>query len=46
MLRYFAGLSVEQTATVMRCASGTVKALCSQGIARLRPLLDFETGET
>lgn len=35
-LRYFAGLSVTETAADMRCAEGTVKSLCSQAIAGLR----------
>ena len=36
ILRYFADLSVADTATAMGCAPGTVKALTSQGIAGLR----------
>ena len=36
VLRYFADMSVEQTAAVMKCAPGTVKALTSQGIAGLK----------
>ncbi len=35
-LRYFEGLSVEQSATVMKCAAGTVKATLSQAISNLR----------
>lgn len=41
-LRYFGDLSVEQTAEVMGCAAGTVKALTSQAMASLRGLLDRE----
>jgi RNA polymerase sigma-70 factor (ECF subfamily) len=36
VLRYFADLSVEQTADAMGCAPGTVKALTHQGITSLR----------
>ena len=35
-LRFLADLDVSQTALVMRCKEGTVRALTSQGIARLR----------
>lgn len=35
-MRYFAGLSVAETAAEMHCAEGTVKSLCSQAIAALR----------
>lgn len=41
-LRYFADLSVEQTAEVMGCAAGTVKALTSQAMTSLRGQLDQE----
>lgn len=41
-LRYFGDLSVEQTAEVMGCAAGTVKALTSQAMASLRARLDQE----
>lgn len=34
--RFYAGLSVAETAGVMRCAQGTVKALTSQALANLR----------
>lgn len=36
VLRYFEDLSVADTAVAMACAQGTVKALTSQAIARLR----------
>lgn len=48
VLRYFQDLSVADTARAMDCAPGTVKALTSQAIARLRahpslpPLVDQE----
>lgn len=44
LLRFFADLPVEQTAAVMGCAPGTVKALTSQAISQLRthPLLTPE----
>jgi len=35
LLRFFEELSLEQTAEVMKCAVGTVKATLSQAIARL-----------
>jgi RNA polymerase sigma-70 factor (ECF subfamily) len=37
---YFAGLSVAETAAVMRCAEGTVKSTLADARARLRPLLE------
>lgn len=42
ILRYFADLSVDDTAAAMTCAPGTVKALTSQGIAKLREHLTFD----
>ncbi len=36
VLRFFEGLSVEQTAGVMKCAAGTVKATVSQAVRSLR----------
>lgn len=51
-LRYYAGLSVAETAQVMGCAEGTVKSLTSAAIAKLRTLLpvdeppDDELGST
>ncbi len=36
LLRHYAGLSVRQTAEVMRCAEGTVKSLTYNGIEQLR----------
>lgn len=39
MLRFFADLSVEETADAMSCAPGTVKALTHQALARLRETL-------
>lgn len=39
VLRYFADLSVDQAATAMRCAPGTVKSLTSQAMERLRAAL-------
>ena len=41
-LRYFGDLTVEQTAEVMGCAPGTVKALTSQAMTSLRGFLDQE----
>jgi RNA polymerase sigma factor (sigma-70 family) len=37
---YFVGLSVAETAAVMRCAEGTVKSALSDARHRLRPLLE------
>jgi RNA polymerase sigma factor (sigma-70 family) len=37
---YFAGLSIAETAAVMRCAEGTVKSTLSDARDRLRPLLE------
>jgi RNA polymerase sigma-70 factor (sigma-E family) len=39
VLRYFADLSVEDTASAMRCAPGTVKSLTSKAIDGLRARL-------
>lgn len=39
--RYYAGLSVDETAHAMSCASGTVRALTSQAIAALRDRADL-----
>lgn len=36
VLRYYADLSITDTAEAMGCAPGTVTALCSQAVARLR----------
>jgi RNA polymerase sigma factor (sigma-70 family) len=37
---YYAGLTVAETAAVMRCAEGTVKSTLADARARLRPLLE------
>ena len=37
---YFVGLSVTETAAVMRCSEGTVKSTLSDARQRLRPLLE------
>jgi RNA polymerase sigma-70 factor (ECF subfamily) len=39
---YFAGLSVAETAAVMRCSEGTVKSTLSDARHRLRPLLEVD----
>jgi RNA polymerase sigma-70 factor (sigma-E family) len=44
-LRYYADFSVARTAQVMGCAEGTVKALTSQGIERLRSVLAEPTSD-
>ena len=38
VLRYYADLSVRDTAAVLGCAPGTVKALCAQAVSNLRGL--------
>lgn len=40
VLRYYAGLSVEEAATVLGCATGTVKSLTHSAINSLRLSLD------
>jgi RNA polymerase sigma-70 factor (sigma-E family) len=42
VLRYFADLSVDDTASVLGCAPGTVKSLTSQAITALRATFDVE----
>lgn len=42
MLRYFAGLSVSETAGVLECPEGTVKTLTHKAIATLRGLPQLE----
>jgi RNA polymerase sigma factor (sigma-70 family) len=42
VLRYFADLSVDDTAAALRCAPGTVKALTSQAITALRATFEVE----
>ena len=37
---YFVGLSIAETAAVMRCAEGTVKSTLADARARLRTLLE------
>ncbi|MEX2459443.1 MAG: hypothetical protein WD770_10720 [Actinomycetota bacterium] len=41
-MRYYADLSVEDTASALRKRPGTVRALTSQGFTRLRELLTKE----
>lgn len=41
---YFVGLSVAETAAVMRCAEGTVKSTLSDARARLKSLLEVRDG--
>jgi RNA polymerase sigma-70 factor (ECF subfamily) len=40
---YFAGLTVEQTAAVMRCSEGTVKSTLSDARGRLKNLLEVRS---
>ena len=40
VLRYYADLSVEETAAVMGCSTGAVKSHTSRAVARLREVLD------
>ena len=41
---YFVGLSVAETAAVMRCSDGTVKSSLFDARGRLRSLLEVEDG--
>lgn len=41
---YFVGLSVAETAAVMRCSEGTVKSTLSDARKRLRLLLEIDDG--
>ena len=45
LLRYFADLSIAETAKRMHCAEGTVKSLTSQAIAALKPAFDPEVND-
>jgi RNA polymerase sigma-70 factor (ECF subfamily) len=42
VLRHYAGFSVAEAAATLECAEGTVKSLTSQGLDRLRAVLDVE----
>ena len=46
VLRFFADLSVEQTATALGCATGTVKSYTFRALARLRDVLAADDNET
>lgn len=46
VLRYYCDLSVEQTAEVLRCSTGTVKSQTSRGLTSLRLRLESPTAET
>jgi RNA polymerase sigma-70 factor (sigma-E family) len=46
VLRYFSDLSVADTAAVLGCAEGTVKALTHQAVANLRGTLDLDLDVT
>jgi RNA polymerase sigma-70 factor (sigma-E family) len=41
-LRYYAGMSVSETAQVMGCAEGTVKSLTSAAVQKLRTILHID----
>ena len=45
MLRYWEGLSIEQTAALLRVAPGTVKSQASRGLAALREHVAPRHGE-
>ena len=45
VLRYFAGMSVAETAEALRTSEGTVKAHTSRAVARLRELLGEQITE-
>ena len=40
VLRYYLDLSIEETAALLGCSPGTVKAHCSRGLARARAKFD------
>lgn len=42
VLRYWEDLSVEETAQLMRCPTGTVKSLSTRGLKRLRVVLETQ----
>jgi RNA polymerase sigma-70 factor (sigma-E family) len=42
VLRFYADLSVERTAEIMRCRAGTVKSLVFKGLANLRGVIGDE----
>lgn len=42
VLRYYLGLTQEETATVLGCSTGTAKSQVSRGLGRLRDLLTAE----
>jgi RNA polymerase sigma-70 factor (sigma-E family) len=46
VLRFFADLTVEQTATALGCSTGTVKSYTSRALARLRDVLAGDENET
>jgi RNA polymerase sigma-70 factor (sigma-E family) len=46
VLRFFADLTVEQTATALGCSTGTVKSYTSRALARLRHVLAEHDNET
>ena len=43
VLRFYADLTIAQTAEALRCAEGTVKSLTSKAVAGMRRRLDDET---
>jgi DNA-directed RNA polymerase specialized sigma24 family protein len=40
VLRFFADLSIADTALALRCSEGTVKSYTNRALTRLRQLLD------
>lgn len=46
VLRYYCDLSVEQTAEILRCSTGTVKSQTSRGLRALRLHLESPTADT
>jgi DNA-directed RNA polymerase specialized sigma24 family protein len=46
VLRYIEGLSIDETASALRCTPAAVKSRAHRGLASLRSLLDQETAGT
>lgn len=45
VLRYYCDFSIEQTAKILNCSTGTVKSQASRALAQLRDALDSQTSD-